>query len=273
MDLVQRTIIQTTSSQQDKLVAMRKFMFFLKEKQIISSKTFKKISKLKMRNLKTPKALITPAKKKKWTILPERYQEVYDQLVTNSKTMVAWLGFNFGLRVGEICHLKISDIEFYDITSHIRGKLFIRPDLESGWNPKTESSIRSLGITPTQEQILKHFIQKRNEFLAREFPDCAHDYLIFSKMDGYNVLENTVFRWLQEVTLDFEVNGQKFTKTLRPHVLRYSFATNCYFNTRRIYEVSKLLGHSSIKQTEDYLALGEEELFNNMYDVMLQAGL
>ena len=39
------------------------------------------------------------------------------------------------------------------------------------------------------------------------------------------------------------------------------------------YEVSKFLGHAFIKQTEEYLALGEDELFNNIASIMDLAGL
>ena len=262
-----------SESKQKKLYRLKKFCAYLHYSHIITDQQFQQIHALHVPA--TPKLtwLLRPSEKKKWAVPFERWEEVYVQLDTINKRIAAWLGFNFGLRLGEIVHLKISDIIFSDPNSF--GRLYIHTDISpegTVWEPKTITSNRVLPISPAQQQILRTYLTERQEVLTQKFPKQYHSYLIFSNY-GRPIAENTLYKWIKKVVLPFTINGESFLRVLRPHVLRYSAATHLYFKTRRIYEVSKFLGHASIKQTEEYLALGEDELFANIADVMKTAGL
>lgn len=53
-------------------------------------------------------------------------------------------------------------------------------------------------------------------------------------------------------------------ETLRIHDLRHSFASALVNGGTPLYEVQKLLGHSSIRTTERYAHLAPERLINTM---------
>jgi len=63
-----------------------------------------------------------------------------------------------------------------------------------------------------------------------------------------------------------EKNKQRFKcKTWHPDKgMRHTFARNYYIQTRDVYALSKLLGHSSVAVTENYLRdLGMETFFSD----------
>lgn len=64
------------------------------------------------------------------------------------------------------------------------------------------------------------------------------------------------------VQLMFRIASRRagFDRTIHPHVMRHSFATNMLRNNTNLFYVSKFLGHSSTQTTERYTHFVDEDL-------------
>jgi integrase len=249
--------------QKNILSVIRRFSEFLYlEKKIWSKEKYENIIELKI------KEIIAPGDSKKFAVPIERWNEVLNiEKIKKSfpKRFSVWLGLNFGLRLGEILHLTVSDLFLHEKASY----LFIRKNKNieyDDWEPKTASSTRRLYITEDQEEVIKKYLKLRENKKSI--------YLIYnSKTIDKNipVIEDLHRRIFDNCYLDFFEHGQWVKRKLRFHVLRYSSAVYYYFQTRNIYAVSKMLGHSRISQTEEYLGLTEQQIFDEIKDMMTDA--
>jgi integrase len=184
---------------------------------------------------------------KKWSIPYNMWEKLLEEIHSPFLRMAIWLGLNFGLRVGEIINLTLLDIELD------KCYIYITPaNKPISWFPKTRNSIRKIPITKKQNKILKDFLSQRRE---KNFP-----YLLYFIKHNRPLQLN--YFWLFKRISFIKINFGYKVKTLRPHVLRYSFATHLYFNSgtkNPLILVSKLLGHSSVDTTCDYLNLDDIE--------------
>ncbi|MHA2096668.1 MAG: tyrosine-type recombinase/integrase, partial [Candidatus Hodarchaeales archaeon] len=58
---------------------------------------------------------------------------------------------------------------------------------------------------------------------------------------------------------------------IHPHVLRYSFATHYYNESKDVKLISELLGHSNVSTTSEYLQLGQKETMTKARKLFDQA--
>lgn len=240
------------STKHGKISALRDYMKYLRQKGDITRdqlEDFKEIFK------------IVPQKQRgnnnsnhHWYI-PEVEWKRYIQAANNPVGKLGiWLGFNFGLRVGEIVHLRLEDIDFDNkaiiICTHDKDK----EKKQVAWNPKSKV-MRKLPFIPKQEAVLTHLIKNIRP------KDLDHPYLLWNPKNKDRLRED-VFRKDCEV-----VNKRikpKNSKKFSPHVLRRSFATHYYHKSNHnIFLISKLLGHSDVSITTTYLCLEEEEILSN----------
>ena len=242
---------------------IRRFSNFLLDQGLISEERFKEIQKIKVRTLHRP------GDSKKFSIPIERWPEILtlpNIKKTPPRRFAVWLALNFGLRLGEILHLTVDDIKLNqnnDSYFYIRANKDIKYD---DWEPKTNSSNRRIYITPQQEKTFKKYLTIREN---KQSP-----YLIYNqgtRRKQIPVLEGTFAKIFDNCYLDFFEHEQWVKRKLRFHVLRYSSAVFYYFKTKDIFFVSKLLGHSSIKQTEEYLGLTEQQIFDGLKGMMTRA--
>lgn len=128
-----------------------------------------------------------------------------------------------GLRYGELCNLRWTDVDFR------HKQLIIQP--RQDWKPKSLKK-RIIPMHPTVEQIL-HSILQQNELV---FPDangkCAE-----------SGLRNRIYRVFENADVDGNVKD-----------FRSTFASNAVMSGMPIYTVSKLLGHYDVKITEKHYA-------------------
>lgn len=179
----------------------------------------------------------------KWSVPKAKWADHIHQVRSRVGKMGVWLGFHFGLRLSEILHLRIQDINFKDqlilIRAHKQGKR------NHPWKPKYNRE-RQIPFTKDQEATLKRWI---NEIRPKDLP---HDYLLWTSQGPRKkeiVITRTFQRWCEHADL-------------HPHVLRYSFATHWYEATKDIKFVSDMLGHANVSTTSEYLQLGKKESIN-----------
>ena len=139
-----------------------------------------------------------------------------------------------GLRVSEVSDLRPGNI---NIT---KGKLRV----ESGKGSKD----RDLAIPEYLIDLLNSWRKKRPE-----------GPFFFSTLNG----KKLSIRYLQQMVKRY---GQKagINKTISPHTLRHTYATQFYRQTKDIETLRRILGHSDISTTTIYITLANIDVENGM---------
>ena len=142
--------------------------------------------------------------------------------------------FSCGLRVSEAINLKISDINIHDRFIRIFGK---------------GSKERIVPINDRVINELDAWMTKRDKIKKKD------DYLFVSDT-GKKLSRNMPL-------IDLKKYAKKagITKTISPHTLRHSFATELLKNGTDIYYVQQYLGHSSLATTSIYTHIYNDELY------------
>ncbi|MFX0150970.1 MAG: tyrosine-type recombinase/integrase [Candidatus Hodarchaeota archaeon] len=236
-----------------KVVAYRSYLRFLAiEKQAIS-----------MNDLMAFLELIKPPKNKGNGVNERLYsipKTKWIQYIKNAPNQVAkmgfWIGFHFGLRLGEIVHLRVDDVDFRN------QKILIRPHRKMGnqelWSPKYDKE-RSIPFSKNHTKTLKRWINE-----AR-LKNLEHSYLLWTlqgKRKGLRVREKNFENWCEKAGK--ELDSRKF----KPHIMRYSFATHYYEESMDVKLVSFLLGHANISTTSDYLRLDQKKSEDKARDLL-----
>ena len=138
-----------------------------------------------------------------------------------------------GLRISELCNLKTSDIDSKNMRILVReGK---------------ESKYRYTLLSQTNLKILRKYLKVYR-------PNHKENYLFISQQtnDKYTVSGPEIaFREIRKKA--------GITRRVTVHGLRHNFATDLIENGLDILHLQKLLGHSGIRSTMEYLHLANVE--------------
>lgn len=170
-------------------------------------------------------------------------QKIIQDYITGHLTYKS-LGILFalqtGVRIGELCALQYSDIDFSKKTINITKTLQRIPHTGQKINssriiistPKSVSSIRVIPMASGLVQILKNLNYKSEK--------C---YIITGKEQymeprGY-------YHYYRKLLQELQINYANF------HTTRHTFATRCIESGADCKTVSEILGHASVKTTLD----------------------
>lgn len=137
--------------------------------------------------------------------------------------------FSCGLRVSELCSLKMQDLYLDEGFIRVEGK---------------GAKQRLVPIADTAVKELKLW------FIDRNGIDIRHgfeDYVFISRFRK-NMSRITVFHIIKEL-----VEQAGIQKTVSPHTLRHSFATSLLEGGANLRAIQAMLGHESIGTTQIYL--------------------
>lgn len=187
---------------------------------------------------------VMPAGKKEQRVLTAWEQEKL-RVCMDRKNLPALMSLYTGMRLGEICALKWTDIDWKKKILTVR-RTVQRTALQqepgrgktclSVGTPKTEGSYRVIPLpAPLYEKL---------EALSAGHPESEY---VFGK-GGQPAEPRTVQRRLQRLTKRLGLPGVHF------HTLRHSFATRLLELGIQVKTVSVLLGHASVKTTLDIYA-------------------
>ena len=144
--------------------------------------------------------------------------------------------YSCGLRVSELCNLKISDLYLEEGFIKVEGK---------------GSKQRLIPISPRAIRELQLYFIDRNQFSIKKDYE---DYVFISKR-GTNISRIMVFHIIKTLA---EAIGLK--KTISPHTFRHSFATHLLEGGANLRAIQCMLGHESIGTTEIYTHIDKSRL-------------
>ena len=134
--------------------------------------------------------------------------------------------YGCGLRVSEVCSLKISEVYLKDMFVKVMGK---------------GSKERLVPMAPSTASAIMDYLSVRPE------SDAGCEDVLFLNRFGRALIRVAVFKMVKSVALVAGVD-----KNLSPHTFRHSFATHLVENGADLRVVQEMLGHESILTTEIY---------------------
>ncbi len=212
-----------------KIASLKAFFHYLEYKDVINLNPFNKI------NIKFREPVILPKTIPLYTIenlLSAMYKYHLEAKTTHQKSSslrdiaVIELLFATGIRISELCSLKIADINFVDKTILIYGK---------------NSKERRIQIGNDDVlNILNEYKKEYHQNLQ------ANDYFFINK-SGIQLSDQSVRRMINKYTSIAAIDLH-----ITPHMFRHTFATSLLEADVDIRYIQEILGHSSINVTEIY---------------------
>ncbi len=144
--------------------------------------------------------------------------------------------YSCGLRVSELCALRLSDLYLDEGFIKVEGK---------------GNKQRLVPISPKAVKELRNYFPDRNEGLIKPGYE---DYVFISRF-GKNISRIMVFHIIKELA---GMTGIK--KTISPHTFRHSFATHLLEGGANLRAIQCMLGHESIGTTEIYTHIDRNRL-------------
>ncbi len=143
-----------------------------------------------------------------------------------------------GLRISEVCNLKLQEIDFLEMEIKISGK---------------GNKQRIVPFGEKTLQILQQYLTQSRPYICKN-KSKKNEYLFISKKGG-KLDRKSVWKFLQKYTLRAGI-----IKAISPHTFRHSFATHMIQNQADIRIVQELLGHSDISTTQIYTHIDKKHL-------------
>lgn len=215
-----------------KISALRSFYQYLLKQEIIAENYFRDVQCPKI-----PKRLPKIIKNEELDILFNSI-DITTTLGYRNYIILELL-FATGMRVSELCILKIKDIDFVGNEIKVHGK---------------GSKDRVVLIYSALATKLKHYITfQRVELLSKsENPDNRN---VFLNQKGTSLTPRGV-----RVILTKILNDAGETFKLSPHMLRHTFATALLNNGADLRSVQELLGHETLSTTQIYTHVSYEKM-------------
>ena len=144
--------------------------------------------------------------------------------------------YSCGLRVSELCNLKISDLYLEEGFIKVEGK---------------GSKQRLIPISPKAIRELQLYFIDRNQISIKKDYE---DYVFISKR-GTNISRIMVFHIIKTLSEAIDLK-----KRISPHTFRHSFATHLLEGGANLRAIQCMLGHESIGTTEIYTHIDKNRL-------------
>ncbi len=211
-----------------KIASIKAFYSYLEYEEIIAFSPFRKIRT----KIKEPKILPRIIQKE---YLNKIFQWLFDNLkhadseykktIAIRNIAIVELLFSTGIRISELCHIHIKDIDFQERSLKILGK-------------GSKERILYLGNDQVIES-LKSLLE-----LYKDSKDT--DYLFLNKFNT-RLSEQSVRILLKKIEDEL-----KLSVHITPHMFRHTFATTLLEKEVDIRYIQNILGHSSISTTQIY---------------------
>ena len=220
------------------LSSLRGYYNYLYEKKIINTNLF-----LLVENPKKEKKLPNFLNNKE--ILELLTFEDLSTPVLIRERLIFELLYASGMRVSELCNIKLKDIDLKNKEIRILGKGSVMRISYFGSYAKT---------------ALEDYLKVRDTFLKNE----KNDYLLLNQK-GEQMKRQSV-----EQIVAKRIKKIAFVHHMSPHTLRHTFATHLLENGADIRSVQELLGHKQLSTTQVYTHLTNEYKRKEYLDKMIR---
>jgi len=211
------------------LVSLRVFFRFLQQERLI--------------DLDPSETLESP---RLWSLLPDTLSPVEVTQLLNvsikksnhaqrNRTILELL-YATGLRVSEMCALKIGDLSLQDAMLRTMGK------------GNKERIVPIAG--KTVELVNNYLLQDRPRYIRNELE--AH---LFLSQQGRPLTRQRIWQIIKD-----QAKAAGIDKKISPHTLRHSCATHLLENGGSLRVIQELLGHSDISTTQLYTHVDQKRL-------------
>lgn len=144
--------------------------------------------------------------------------------------------YGCGLRVSELCDLRIDNINFEDGMLIVIGK---------------GDKQRIVPMSPTSVEEIRKWLVQRSDIMVKR----GEEGILFLSRRGRRLTRVMVFYIVRALAVAAGVR-----KSISPHTLRHSFATHLLEGGANLRAIQQMLGHESIATTELYLHLDKTHL-------------
>lgn len=212
-----------------KIAALKAFFRYLEYKDLIGRSPFHKVQ------IKFREPVILPKTIPLHTVeafLTTIYQQRRDAKTTYQKrnalrdAAVIEMLFSTGMRISELCSLRMESVDLYDKSILIYGK---------------GSKERKIQIG--NDDVINILREYKDDFFD-EIQSCGH---FFANQDGSALSDQSIRRMINKyaslAAIDLHIT---------PHMFRHTFATSLLDADVDIRYIQEMLGHSSINITEIY---------------------
>jgi integrase/recombinase XerD len=177
-------------------------------------------------------------------LIQEEVTRLFAAIANPKHQLMIKLLYATGMRVNELCHLKVKDFQF---------------EQNYGWVRQGKGKKDRPFIVPQKlkEELLLYIHRDQLQGDGWLFPGHKNHYSPASV----------------QAILHTSATVSKLTKKVHPHMLRHSFATHLIQNGYSVMDVQPLLGHQKLETTLVYLHLAAPRLLNieSPYDRLLQS--
>lgn len=215
------------------LIALRAFLKYL-SKRDIETLAAEKIELVKQPDRHVE--FLEPKEIEKLLDAPMKAQGP-DMVRLRDRTILELL-WSTGLRVSELCSLKLGDINFNRNEFTVKGK---------------GSKYRVVFFSEDAKSWLKKYQDARRDMSPMLF--VSHDRASKGRDEMSGITPRTVQRIVEHYR---KLAG--ITKSISPHTLRHSFATDLLMNGADLRSVQSLLGHASVTTTQIYTHITDSHL-------------
>lgn len=212
-----------------KIASLKALFHYFEYREIIDRNPFSKIQIRFREPVILPKTIPLRTVETFLSAIYQNHREAeteYQRKNTLRDAAVIELLFATGMRISELCTLKISDVNLYDRYILIYGK---------------GSKERKIQIG--NEDVF-HILSTYKEAFEKEMHSCDH---FFVNQSGRALSDQSVRRMINKYT---SLAG--IEQHITPHMFRHTFATSLLEADVDIRYIQEMLGHSSINITEIY---------------------
>lgn len=171
-------------------------------------------------------------------ILQSPFQIDALEIIRKRDKAILELFFSTGLRVSELCKLKMENVNLKKDEFTVRGK---------------GSKLRIVFLSDNAKKSVGEYLKSRHDMNPHLF--VSHDKASGGREDDSGLTPRSVQRLVQKYA---KIAG--IAKEVTPHTLRHSYATDLLINGADIRSVQAMLGHASITTTQIYTHITDRQL-------------